>query len=46
MERVVKWFIATLKGQYTVCFTVCGKLATEHMLTARPETRRWDLRRR
>jgi hypothetical protein len=27
MERVVKWFIATLKGQYTVSSGACCHLA-------------------
>jgi hypothetical protein len=43
MERVVKWFIATLKGQYTVRDIW---VANDYKLMLRLEMKRWDLRRR
>lgn len=44
MERVLKWFIATLKGQYTVRHPRLEGGRIAHV--SRPVTRRWAPRRR
>jgi len=48
-ERVLRWFICTLKGQYTVGFVAgsgrAGGGLMRSTLVDRPEMRRWDPKR-